>query len=166
MQAGAAATLTGLVFVAVSLNSGQILTFPGLAGRAGESVTQLLQVFFTATVALIPRQPSPAFALEVLAIALVCWTAQTVGLARYLRSRSGHPWTWFWYRALLSQLATIPFLLAGIGLLAGHCGAMYWLVAGFIFSFTAAMVSAWVLLVEILRYRDHNPGCRFLYQPR
>ena len=35
VQAGAAATLTGLVFVAVSLNLNRIMSFPGLSSRAG-----------------------------------------------------------------------------------------------------------------------------------
>jgi hypothetical protein len=34
VQAGAAATLTGLVFVAVSINLARILSIPGLPGRA------------------------------------------------------------------------------------------------------------------------------------
>jgi hypothetical protein len=42
VRAGAAATLTGLVFVAVSINLSKILTFPGLPGRAAESLLQFL----------------------------------------------------------------------------------------------------------------------------
>lgn len=151
MQAGAAATLTGLVFVAVSLNSRQILTFPGLSGRAAESVLQLLQVFFISTVALVPGQRAAIFAIEILTIAGFSWIVQVVGQVRYLKSKAGHPWSWIVYRAVLSQLATIPFFIAGISVLAGKCAGIYWLVAGFILSFVAAMVSAWVLLVEILR---------------
>jgi len=45
VQAGAAATLTGLVFVAVSINLARILETPGLSGRAAESILHFLQVF-------------------------------------------------------------------------------------------------------------------------
>src|ERR1700683_3177372 len=45
VQAGAAATLTGLVFVAFSINQSKIMTYPGLPGRALESILQLLEVF-------------------------------------------------------------------------------------------------------------------------
>jgi hypothetical protein len=151
VQAEAAATLTGLVFVAVSLNLDKVLTVPGVSGRAAESVLQLLEVFFISTVALIPRQSATMMAIEFLAIGLVFWTAQSIGHVRYLRSRSGHPWSWFLYRTVLGQLATIPFVVAALCLLAGICNGIYWLVPGFVFSFAAAMVSAWVLLVEILR---------------
>jgi hypothetical protein len=69
LQAGAAATLTGLVFVAVSINLAKILAFPGLPSRAAESIIQFLQVFFICTGVLIPRQPGAAVAVEVLTIA-------------------------------------------------------------------------------------------------
>jgi hypothetical protein len=54
-------------------------------------------------------------------------------------------------RAILAQIANVPFLIAGIALLLNAPGALYWLVPGFVFSFVAGILSAWVLLVEILR---------------
>ena len=151
VEAGAAATLTGLVFVAVSINLGKIMDFPGLPARAAESILQFMGAFLISTVALIPRQPEWILASELLAIAIVSWAAQTVGQVRYLRKRHGHPWSWFVYRAVLSELATLPFAVAGISLLLEAPGALYWLVPGFVFSFVAGTVSAWVLLVEIVR---------------
>jgi hypothetical protein len=151
VDAGAAATLTGLVFVALSINLSRILALPGLSGRGAESIMQFLQVFFISTVALIPRQPEQIFAIEVLIIAAVSWIAQVSVQVSYLKVRTGHPWSWFVNRAVMSQFATIPFIVAGVTLLLGVPGAIYWLVPGFVFSFLAGIVSAWVLLVEILR---------------
>lgn len=151
VQAGAAATLTGLVFVAVSINLGRIMAAPGLPGRAGESVVQFLQAFFVATVTLIPRQSLWMLGWESLAVGLVAWTYQVVGQIRYRRSQQDHPWSWLISRAVLSQFATVPFCVAGILLVVGNVNGIYWLVPGFIFSFIAGVASAWVLLVEILR---------------
>jgi hypothetical protein len=151
VQAGAAATLTGLVFVAFALNQSRIMSYPGLPGRAAESLLQFLEVFFIATVALIPRQPEWILAVEFLAIGSTAWVAQVIGLARYHKLRAGHPLWWFVLRMVLSQLGAIPFLVAGITVWMGSPGALYWLVPGFVFSFVAGIVSAWVLLVEILR---------------
>jgi hypothetical protein len=152
VEAGAAATLTGLVFVAVSINLSRILAFPGLSGRAAESILQFLQVFLVATFALIPGQPERILAIELLATRrVILWVSQVIVQVRYLRLRAGHPWSWFVNRAVMSQLATLPFCVAGIALLLGAPGALYWLVPGFVFSFIAGGVSAWVLLVEILR---------------
>jgi len=66
--AGAAATLTGLVFVAVSINLSRVLSTPGLTGRAGESLIQLLGVVAISTTALIPQQGASALGTEILAI--------------------------------------------------------------------------------------------------
>jgi hypothetical protein len=151
VQAGAAATLTGLVFVAFSINQTKIMEFPGLPGRAMESLLQFLEVFLVCTVALVPRQPERMLAIELLIISVIFWVAQVIGQIRYLRLRAGHPWSWFVYRFALSQLGSVPFLVAGIALLVGAPSALYWLTPGFVFSFVAGIVSAWVLLVEILR---------------
>ena len=152
VEAGAAATLTGLIFVAVSLNLSRILSIAGLSGRAAEAMLQLLEVFFVSTLALVPGQPTNVLAMEILAVGILFWMVQTVALIRHLRKRPGHyPWSWFLYRAALSQLATVPFCIAGVTLLLGVCAGVYWLVPGALFSFAAAMMSAWVLLVEILR---------------
>jgi hypothetical protein len=151
VEAGAAATLMGLVFVALSINLSRILAVPGLSGRGAESIMQFLQAFLISTVALIPRQPGRIFAIEVLVIAAASWGAQVTVQVRYLKVRTGHPWAWFVNRAVMSQFATIPFVVVGITLLLGVPGAMYWLVPGFVFSFLSGVVSAWVLLVEILR---------------
>jgi hypothetical protein len=151
VQAGAAATLTGLVFVAVSINLGRIMAAPGLPGRAGESIVQFLQVFFVAMVALIPRQPLNLLASEILAISIGSWAFQVICQIRFKRSLPGHPWGWLIPRAIMSQFATVPFCIAGVLLLLGSPDGLYWLVPGFTFSFIAGVISAWVLLVEILR---------------
>ena len=151
VQAGAAATLTGLVFVAVSLNLDRILSFPGLSGRAGESILQFLQIFFIATLALVPRQSTEALAVELLVIALCFEFVQVSLQIRFVRANAASPRMWMVYRATLSQLGTLPFFVAGIALLAGYCPGIYWLVPGFVFSFASALMGAWVLLIEIRR---------------
>jgi uncharacterized membrane protein YdjX (TVP38/TMEM64 family) len=65
--------------------------------------------------------------------------------------KADHPRWWIVLRTMLSQLATVPFCVAGIALLMGAPGALYWLVPGFVFSFVSGVVSSWVLLVEIRR---------------
>jgi len=91
VNAGAAATLTGLVFVALSINLSKILAVPGLPGRGAESIMQFLQVFFISMVALIPGQPERIFAMEALVFAAVSWGAQVMVQVRYLKVRTGHP---------------------------------------------------------------------------
>src|SRR5580693_7459085 len=114
-----AATLTGLVFVAVSINLSSILSIPGLTGRAAESMMQLFGVVIISTTALIPRQPQAALGIEVLAIGSALWLVQTALQVRYLRSKTGHPRRWAATSIVQTQLANIPFCVSGILLLCG-----------------------------------------------
>jgi hypothetical protein len=151
VQAGAAATLTGLVFVAVSINLSRILSIPGLTGRAAESLLQLFGVVVISTSALIPRQPPVTLGIEFLALGAALWITQTALQIQYISNKPGHPWRWVITRIVQTQFASIPFCISGILLLRGSPAGLYWLARGLIFSLIAGVASAWVLLVEILR---------------
>lgn len=55
----------------------------------------------------------------------------------------------FLLNMLLSQLASLPYVIAGILVLAIGTSGLYWLVPAVIFSFIKAILDAWVLLVFI-----------------
>jgi hypothetical protein len=57
----------------------------------------------------------------------------------------------FVMRAALGQVATLPFVAAGIAVLVGGLEGLYWLVPGMVISTLVALFGAWVLLVEINR---------------
>ena len=57
----------------------------------------------------------------------------------------------FVVRVVLGQVATLPFVAAGVALLAWGTGGLYWLAAGMVSSIVVALFGAWVLLVEIDR---------------
>ncbi len=149
--AGAGATLTGLVFVAVSINLRRVLSIPGLTGRAAESLMQLFGVLIISSTALIPRQPAVVLGAEVLACGFTLWLVQTLLQIRYMRSKTGHPRGWAITRIVQTHLANVPFCICGILLLLGWPVGLYWLAPGLIFSLIAGVMSAWVLLIEILR---------------
>jgi hypothetical protein len=69
-EVGAAAALTGLLFVAVSIKLARILSFPKLPARAGETLAVLLLVVVTSSLALVPQAAS-ALGIEVAAVALL-----------------------------------------------------------------------------------------------
>ena len=150
-QASASASLTGLVFVAVSINRTRILSVIGLVGRAAESVIQLFGVFLISTTALVPKQSTAALGVEILALASTFWLLQTLLQAIYMRRRAGHPLRWLMSRVIQTQLSSFPFFVSGVLLIRGSSAGWYWLVPGFIFSLLSGVLNAWVLLVEILR---------------
>lgn len=151
VQAGAAATLTGLVFVAVSINLSRILSTTGLTGRAAESILQLFGVVIISTTALIPRQSPPILATELLGMGVALWLFQTAIQIRYLIAKTGHPRFWAIARMIQTLLSTLPFCVCGVLLLLGIPSGLYWLAPGCIFSLASGVANAWVLLVEILR---------------
>jgi len=66
-SAGAAAALTGLLFVAVSINLKRILEFPQLPDRAAGTLGLLLTILLVAVVLLAPGQPRQATGVEIAA---------------------------------------------------------------------------------------------------
>jgi modulator of FtsH protease len=149
--AAAGATLTGLVFVAVSINLAAILKQSWLTDRAAESLLQLVGSVLLATMPLIPSQRPEFLGTEILVISGLLWFFQSYVQLRYLRSGVSHPIHWRLVRVVQTQLAYIPFFVGGILLLGRSPAGPYWMVPGLIFSLLAGVANAWVLLVEILR---------------
>ncbi len=148
-ETGAAATLAGLIFVAVSINLGKILDYPGVPGRAAEALALLIGVLLVCTFGLAPNQSEKLLGSEFLAVGGVLWLMTVSFHVGELRRK--HPWWWLASRSLLCQGATLSFCIAGILVIMGHADGMYWLIPGCVFSFVASITSAWVLLIEILR---------------
>ena len=155
-QAGAAGVLVGLVFVGVSINLEKILADPdsGLTGRAAEALILLVAVLTASTLLLVPGQGETLVGAEVLAVGLVTWgwvgAIQSLRL-RGLRTMGPELRRAFVVRAALAQAATLPFVAAGVTVLAGGLWGLYWLAAGMVVSTLVALFGAWVLLVEINR---------------
>jgi hypothetical protein len=148
-EVGAAAALTGLLFVAVSINLAKVLAFPQLPGRAGESLMMLMSVLVIASFGLIPGQPRVALGAEILAVAALVWICPMVLQKRAVVPNA--PLHWTLTRAVTHQMGTIPLVVCGVSLLTGVGGGLYWLAAGALLSFISASLNAWVLLVEIQR---------------
>jgi hypothetical protein len=128
VAAGVAATLTGLIFVAVSINLARILEFRGLPERAAETIVQLLGALIISLIALVPGQSALVLGVELAVAGAILWILQTRLQLRSLKDNDRRPII----AIALAQLAAVPFVLAGITLAIG-------------------VANAWVLLVEILR---------------
>ncbi|MGO9828507.1 MAG: hypothetical protein ACLPJH_00065 [Myxococcaceae bacterium] len=150
-EAGAAAALAGLVFVAVSINLAKILMAARLPRRAGQAITMLMTVLLAATLLLVPGQTSRAAGWELLVLGLGAMALPTamqlVRLSRRGESVGGRVIV----NGLLSQLPTVPFAIAGLSLLVHAGGGLYWLVPAVVSSLIAGTLYGWILLVEILR---------------
>jgi hypothetical protein len=154
--AGAAAVLAGLVFVGVSINLEMIMSDPasGLAGRALEALALLVAVLIVTLLLLVPSQRMVLAGAEVLAVGVVDWAAVVIIQLLALRNWQSLEPAFRRHlvpRVVLCQVATLPIVAAGVGLMGWGIGGLYWLVVGVVLSFLVAVLDAWVLLVEIHR---------------
>jgi len=149
-MAGAAAALTGLIFVAVSINLEQVLKYPALPPRAVETLSILIGLLVLSVFVLIPGQSLTALGAEILVLGVVMGTALLVKRIRLPRA-SGQPLTWTVTPAGVILAAALPMAAAGISVLVRGGGGLYWLVAALILGFAGAVFNAWILLVEIHR---------------
>jgi hypothetical protein len=150
-EAGASAALAGLLFVAISINLERILQGAGLPGRAGEAMVLLVAVLGVSTLVLSPGQPRTALGAELLVAGLVAWSILVMIHLRAVRSRVGPSSGALAGRIVVVQVAVLPLLVAGLSLLLGAGGGLYWLVPGVLFCLVVAVLDAWALLIEILR---------------
>jgi hypothetical protein len=149
-ETGAAAALAGLLFVAISINLAKILEYPGVASRAAEGLVLLMGVVVIGTFGLAPNQSAKVLGSEILVVGILMWIT-TIRLQTSQLVHRKHPWWWLASRVAMAQCATVSFCITGISLIFGHPAGMYWLIPACVFSFVATTISAWVLLIEILR---------------
>lgn len=147
-SAGATAALTGLVFVAISINLTRILELAGVPLRALRTLVVLANALLVSLLALAPDPSNAQLGIPLLALGLAGWIVANVLTRR--ESAGGHRPDQT-ANVVLTQAATLPFVVAGISVWAGAGGGLTWLLVGVLLSLVAGLANAWVLLVEILR---------------
>jgi hypothetical protein len=149
-QAAAGAALAGLVFVAISINLQRLLAARAVQGRAIEALMLLLSLLMVGLLALIPDQGETALGIEFIVFGILM-AATLIAVGSGASNAGGATRRQYLTRVVLGQLAILPVVIAGISLLAGDGGGLYWIALATIAAIIAGMIGAWVLLVEILR---------------
>jgi modulator of FtsH protease len=154
MAGGAAAALTGLILVAVSLHLRPILSHPLYRDRSFTSLQGLVTMLIVACIALSP-QDLTAMGVEILVLGLY-WLVRGVrfirlflSVARERRSAAG-PRTLLWSLEWLFWSAWIVVLvLGGALLIAGDGRALAALAVWYAAGFVLIVWNAWVLIAEV-----------------
>ena len=150
-ELAALAALTGFVVVAISINLERILSYPHLPTRAGEALIGPVGAITATSLVLIPGQPAALLGIEVIAVGLVIVIAPVVFQSRAWSLRKEATARERVTRAATNQGFNLTFVIGGALLLAGWPAGLYWVAAGDILCIIAIALSAWVLMVEILR---------------
>ena len=140
---GASAALTGLLFVAISINLEQILKYPQLPGRAAGTLGILVSALVVSGFALAPGQSNRVLGIEIAA-------AGAVVAVQALWVVHGKD-AWVVEHLVTLLLPSVAFVIGGVSLAVGEGGGLYWVLAGILFAFVSASINGWVLLVEIKR---------------
>ena len=146
---GASAALTGLLFVAISINLEQILKYPQLPGRAAVTLGILVSSLVVSGLALAPGQTNRALGVEIAAVGAVV-AAQALWVT-HGKQTPNEPKAWVFEHLVTLLLPSIAFIVGGVSLAVGDGGGFYWVLAAVLFAFVSASINGWVLLVEIKR---------------
>jgi modulator of FtsH protease len=151
-ELGAAAALSGLLFVSVSVNQARILQLGRMADRGIEALLMLLLVLVVASLTLVPGQPLRLLGAEILGIGTMTLVAGVALQQVYLRDLEPIYRRQSIYVVAVNRLAVTLIALAGaVVLWRGDGVGIYLLPPGILLSFLAAGANAWVLLIEINR---------------
>ena len=147
---GAGAGLAGLIFVALSINLDRLAARPKLASRAGETLAVLLLAVIGSAVGLMPMGRM-GFGIVLLAVATPIWVVTLNLQLRQGPDSPDHPYWWFLSRIAVTQCAVVPLMLAGVSMIVGKGGGLFWLGAGVLVAFAGSVYNGWILLVEVVR---------------
>jgi hypothetical protein len=155
-QVGACAALVGLLFVALSINVAQILKYPWLPARGGQTLVVLTGALVEASLMLLPGVATKPFCSVLLGGAFIVWAMSLRLVLDFVRGLDEQkqivvPRNWTYSYFGLAQIATLPAIAGAIFLYVGSFAGYYWIAGGMLATIVFALLNSWILLIEILR---------------
>jgi hypothetical protein len=145
----ASGALTGLLFVAVSLNRDRVVAHPALRSQAGQTLVLFGLPLIISIVLVIPGTPGWVLGLELVVIAIGCGVA--MGMISHGRHPQGDGPEDSLARLLdsvsLNLLTMLLVLVAGCIQLAGDDG-LYWLGPAVLVALLNGVTNAWLFLTR------------------
>ena len=145
----AAAALTGLLFVAVSIRIAYIAKSQELRNRAAQTLSLFGTVLIVSLLIAIPRQASPTLGAELVVLAVITGAGLYVLGLRAKGDRSNQAIAPVLEAVTPTTVTSLLLLAAGIVLAFGVPAGLYVLVVPVLIALVSGIVSAWLLLTKI-----------------
>jgi hypothetical protein len=148
MTGGASAALTGLLFVAVSLNASRIAGHQGLRASAVQTLVLFMAPLVMAAVLLAPGQADWVLGAELSAIGLITsWIL--LGIRRVKRSLTDdeNNLIAIFNRRGPNVMVMLLFVASGITLACGQPNGLYLLLPASLVALASGVLNAWYFLL-------------------
>ena len=152
--AGVSGALTGLLFVAVSIKSDVLARSRNLGSRAAQTLVLFL-IAVVVSLLLVAPQPHDAFGPELVAVAvlsgitLLAFDQRAGGDSGGGRREDLDLVTRYLNRYAPNATTPVLTAVAGITVILGAGGGLYWLIPAMITSLVGGVISAWLFLVKV-----------------
>ena len=163
MTGGASGALTGLLFVAVSLNASKISGHRGLRASAAQTLVLFLTPLAMAATLLTPGQPDWTLGAELVAIGLITSTI----LLRISRVKHSATVTDDDQRLLAifnrrgtNVMVMLLFVASGVILACGQAAGLYLLLPASLVALVSGVLNAWYFLLGPGAAGQDGPGDR------
>jgi hypothetical protein len=146
-----AAALTGLVFVAMSLNLKAIVKNPTHRYRAIGTLTGLAAVFMMCALVLMGGQDHQAVGVELLVVSSLGGAVFVNGYIQALKSEGSVP-TLSLYRTVGGSICYLAEIIGAIILISGSISGLYTAAIAMVANFYFMISGAWLLVVGVYRH--------------
>jgi hypothetical protein len=148
MTGGASGALTGLLFVAVSLNASRIAGHQGLRASAAQTLVLSLTPLVMAAALLTPDQPDWALGAELIAVGLIAsWILLGVGRMKRGLTDDDKRLIAIFNRRGPNVVVMLLFVASGITLACGAPAGLYLLLPAALVAQVSGVLNAWFFLL-------------------
>jgi modulator of FtsH protease len=163
----ASGALTGLLFVAVSINASHIEGHRGLRASAAQTLALFLTPLTMAACLLAPGQPDWVFGAELIAIGLISSAALLHLGHRKQALDDDERWlVEIFNRRTPNVLVMLLFVASGTILACGSGAGLYLLLPASLVAFVSGVVNAWFFLLPPSREPKAPPETKTPREPK
>jgi hypothetical protein len=148
MTGGASGALTGLLFVAVSLNASRIAGHQGLRASAAQTLVLFLTPLVMAAALLTPDQADWALGAELIAIGLTTsWILLSMRRVKRTLTDDDQRLIEIFNRRGPNVMVMLLFVASGIVLVCGEPNGLYLLLPASLVAQVSGVLNAWLFLL-------------------